>query len=421
MIITKSIVMTSKLPKVFDVEKRGGGGRLSAFCKLCFIFQSLTAWAGPPLPHSWTSAGRSCPLPGGVTWPLSSPSTARLSWMPTMTVVFIVIVLQGNPAAAPHPSSPARQDSPGNRPPVGGGPRSRRPLPSATAFPGLPGSGAFLQKEVSSAPGKVLELQQSPAAWACPHAPRRRPLPSSAPCWSQAAPEGSDRPLPAIVSLDAVRGRPALPVSLPEPGLSDVPAHPLRPRQLSFAALSAAGRGGPGVRGHRGNRPGRGVRGHRATVGQGRRRSAVAALSLPASQIGAAAKGGLGAPHSKKSPRAGGRTACPAFSSDHRGPERRPPHLLVPLGVPSRKRRREVGGGACLHLMDGTEEMSGTFFPRGGGEAAATSPPHSFAFLPACSGRAWGGGLEQGQLRVILQTLTFVYTGMGSVDKSQPR
>lgn len=56
-----------------------------------------------------------------------------------------------------------------------------------------------------------------------------------------------------------------------------------------------------------------------------------------------------------------------------------------------------MGGRACLHLMDGTEEMSGTFFPLGGGEAVATSPPAS-AFLPACrSGRGWGELLELGQ------------------------
>lgn len=59
--------------------------------------------------------------------------------------------------------------------------------------------------------------------------------------------------------------------------------------------------------------------------------------------------------------------------------------------------------------MDGTGEMSGTLFPRGGGEAAATSPPHSCAFLPACSGRPWVG-LQQGELGVIGQTLP--HTGL---------
>lgn len=41
------------------------------------------------------------------------------------------------------------------------------------------------------------------------------------------------------------------------------------------------------------------------------------------------------------------------------------PHLQAPLGVDSRKRLGAVGGGACLRLMDGAEEMSGTFFPLG--------------------------------------------------------
>ena len=63
----------------------------------------------------------------------------------------------------------------------------------------------------------------------------------------------------------------------------------------------------------------------------------------------------------------------------------------MPLGVASRKRLAEVGGGACLHLMDGTEEMSGTFFPHGGGETAATSPPHSHSCLPAQEGGGVGG------------------------------
>ena len=63
----------------------------------------------------------------------------------------------------------------------------------------------------------------------------------------------------------------------------------------------------------------------------------------------------------------------------------------MPLGVDSRKRLAEVGGGACLHLMDGTEEMSGTFFPHGGGETAATSPPHSHSCLPAQEGGGVGG------------------------------
>lgn len=60
----------------------------------------------------------------------------------------------------------------------------------------------------------------------------------------------------------------------------------------------------------------------------------------------------------------------------------------------------EVGGRACLHLMDGPEEMSGTCFPLGGGEAVATSPPLICipACLPAClAGRGWGERLEQGQ------------------------
>lgn len=97
----------------------------------------------------------------------------------------------------------------------------------------------------------------------------------------------------------------------------------------------------------------------------------------------------------------------------------------MPLGVDSRKRLGEVGGGACLHLMDGTEEMSGTFFPHGGGETAATSPPHSHSCLPAQEGGGVGG--RSRERRALSPTescklsLTFVYTGRGTdgqVDNS---
>lgn len=51
-----------------------------------------------------------------------------------------------------------------------------------------------------------------------------------------------------------------------------------------------------------------------------------------------------------------------------------PPYLQVLLGTDSRKRPLEVRAEACLHLMDGSEEMSGTFLPCGGSEA--TPLPH---------------------------------------------
>lgn len=91
----------------------------------------------------------------------------------------------------------------------------------------------------------------------------------------------------------------------------------------------------------------------------------------------------------------------------------------MPLGVASRKRLAEVGGGACLHLMDGTEEMSGTFFPHGGGETAATSPPHSHSCLPAQEGGGVGG--RSRERRALSPTescklsLTFAYS-QGTVD-----
>lgn len=187
-----------------------------------------------------------------------------------MTVVFSLIVLQGKPAA-PHPSRRLRRTARETAPPVGGGPRSPRTPPLSNGFPRSSGGRAFPQKEVSSVAGKVLELQESPAAWACPRVPPTPPSrsPAAAPSpraparWSQAAPEGSDRPLPAIVSLDGVLGRPALPVSPPEPGsLTSPPPFAARGRPSAPlpAASSSAGRAWlpgqparPGVRSYRGN------------------------------------------------------------------------------------------------------------------------------------------------------------------------
>lgn len=83
-----------------------------------------------------------------------------------------------------------------------------------------------------------------------------------------------------------------------------------------------------------------------------------------------------------------------------------------------------MGGGACLHLMDGTEEMSGTFFPHGGGEAVATSPPlHSC--LPAQEGGGVGGW--SGDRRALckdhshLSPLAWEWRGLWTITKSQLR
>lgn len=174
--------MTRKLPKVVDVEKRGGGEKLSAFRQLYFIFQSRAAWAGPPAPQldlSWAllppSRRRHVAAELTVREPLSP---ARLSGMPTMTVVFTAILLQGNPAAAPHPQ-PRSAGQPGKPASRGRRPRSPQPPPLGNGFPsssrtrGLPPEGSVLGPTESSGAAAV------PGGPRLSSRPRRGPLPSS--------------------------------------------------------------------------------------------------------------------------------------------------------------------------------------------------------------------------------------------------
>lgn len=120
------------------------------------------------------------------------------------------------------------------------------------------------------------------------------------------------------------------------------------------------------------------------------------------SNLPEAQKGGQGAQDIREGHSTSGRTMYPFLSPrpplENRGAvsprqtsKPTPTSSLAGLGVDFRKRLGEFRGGACRHLMDGTEEMSGTFFPHGGGEVAATSPPHSHSCLHALEGGGVGG------------------------------
>lgn len=255
--------MTNALPKLSDTHERGCRGEVSSAVLLGLGFPpapQLDLGRGPPTP----------PLPrshvAGELMPVRALVIRQAPLSANDDCCFLPYHRTPGKAYSPAPLQTAPQDSPGNRPSCG----RRSPIPEdppppalSNGFPRSSGGRAFPQKEVSSVAGKVLELQESPAAWACPRVPPTPPSrsPAAAPSpraparWSQAAPEGSDRPLPAIVSLDGVLGRPALPVSPRSPGLS-------RPRPRSPPAAvpplpSRQPAARPGVRGYRGNRPGR--------------------------------------------------------------------------------------------------------------------------------------------------------------------
>lgn len=147
--------------------------------------------------------------------------------MPTMTVVIILIILQGTPVdPPPMPPRPTKQDSwetarPDRPSHVGGGSwrKSVSPTwragamatlgprhPSVMAFPvlpgfgGLPPEGNLLRSSESSRAVKSSSPKASPQAPGPARLPTPYPPPQSRQ-WSRAAPEGSDPQFPAIVSL----------------------------------------------------------------------------------------------------------------------------------------------------------------------------------------------------------------------------
>lgn len=341
---------------------------------------------GPPAPQldlSWAllppSRRRHVAAELTVREPLSP---ARPSGMPTMTVVFTAILLQGNPAAAPHPQ-PRSAGQPGKPASRGRRPRSPQTPPLGNGFPssartrGLPPEGSVLGPRESSGVAAV------PGGPRLSSRPRRSPLPASVRAGAGLPRKDLTGHFRQLSPTRSAAGRRSQPPSEPA-SRTPLPAPCVRGRPPQPAAGDRAG-----------------VTGATARAGA----CVVTRATVPPAP-GGGRGGGCAQTLSESNPRgrrgwAGGaeqqeespprrEDSLPLFGSDsdRRGPAGSPPHLQVPLGVHCGKRRGEVGGGACLRLMDGTEEMSGTFFPRGGGEAAATSPPHSFAFLPACSGRA---------------------------------
>ncbi|XP_040308291.1 WAS/WASL-interacting protein family member 3-like [Herpailurus yagouaroundi] len=260
------------------------------------LLRYCSGW-GSLLPHSWTSAGALLPHPfPGVTWP-------------------------GKPAA-PHPSRRLRRTARETAPPVGGGPRSPRTPPLSNGFPRSSGGRAFPQKEVSSVAGKVLELQESPAAWACPRVPPPPPPPALPPQPPPLElPRGGAR-LPRkdltghFLQLCLWTESSGVQRSQSPPGarVSHVPAPVRRPRpslrsppgsqQLGRACVVTGATGPAGVRSYRGTGGGGGGGG-----GLG------AELALAENPIGCASSGGPGARNlegSHRTRRGGGTALAPS-------------------------------------------------------------------------------------------------------------